>query len=82
MKHQVIHLGKGQVSFFLQILVCVMVLRRDKWISKVICTTYLYNPPLSLTVLSYVNPSYLHFPLTLCFITLLPILEDMWLLVK
>ena len=56
MKHQVIRLGKGQGSFFLHILVLVIVLNREKWISKVVCTTYLYSPPLSLTILSYVNP--------------------------
>jgi len=56
-----------------------MVLSREKWIKNVICTIYiyLYNPPLSLTVLSYVNLLYLHLSLTLCFITLLPTLENM-----
>jgi len=32
MKHQVTHLGKGQATFFLQILVSVMVLSREKCI--------------------------------------------------
>ena len=32
MKHQVIDLGKRQASSFLQILVSVMVLSREKWI--------------------------------------------------
>jgi len=32
MKHQVIHLCKGQASFFLQTLVSVMVLSREKCI--------------------------------------------------
>jgi len=44
MKHQVIHLGKGQASFFLQILVSVMVLSGEKWIIRLfalpICATH------------------------------------------
>jgi len=79
MKHKLFICVKKQASFFSQIWVSVLVLSREKWIKKVICTiyTYSYNPCLSLTVLSYVNPSYLDLSLTPCFITLLPTFEDM-----
>jgi len=64
MKRKVVHLCKGQASFFLRILVSVMVLSREKRFEKgYLYYKHLYNP--LLTVLSCVKPLYLHLSLAL-----------------